>query len=298
MSLLDIHQLTKHYGPIKALDSLDLKIEKGQIFGLLGPNGSGKTTTLGICTGILNPTSGSFQWFDGMYGRDYRRKIGTLLETPNFYTYLSALNNLKIVQQQKKQYNDDLNEILQMVGLYERRKSAYKTYSLGMKQRLAIGAALVGSPEVLILDEPTNGLDPNGIAEIRNIILEIAQMDKTIIMASHILDEVEKVCSHVGILQKGSLIVQGKVSTILGDDNIIEIASSDMVKLKTQLDKYSFVKSIQEKDNYFILNLEENISAEELNKLLIQNGIYVSLLKKINRRLEDEFLSLTKIKAR
>ncbi len=293
MEILTTTGLTKEYNTVRAVDNLNLHIQGGEVFGFLGPNGSGKTTTLGICTGIIHPTSGSFDWFEGKYGDDYRRHIGTLLETPNFYTYLSAWDNLKIVQMQKQSFDDNLDEILELVGLHARRHSRFRTFSLGMKQRLAIGAALIGSPEVLIFDEPTNGLDPAGIAEIRRIILDIAAMDKSIIMASHILDEVEKVCSHVGIIKQGKLIAHGKVGAILGDENLVEIAASDLTQLKKALVEIDFIMEIEEKDTHFILTLPDEVQTETLNKRLVENGIYVSRLNKVHRRLEDEFLTLT-----
>lgn len=293
MNVLTIRNLEKNYGSLKAVDDLSLTIDRGQVYGILGPNGSGKTTTLGICAGILHPTAGNFTWFNGKYGNQYRRRMGILLETPNFYTYLSALENLKIVQMQKESYEDNLDEILDIVGLLHRKTSKFKHFSLGMKQRLALGAALVGAPEVLILDEPTNGLDPSGIAEIRELIRSIASHDKTIIMASHILDEVEKVCTHVGILKTGRLIAEGKVGSILGDDNLIEIASDNQDHLETALQSYDFIKNIEEKENHLLLTVDDQINATQLNKLLVEKGIYVSTLKKVSRRLEDEFLTLT-----
>ena len=211
MTVLQISGLTKKYGKITALKSLDLKIEQGNVYGLLGPNGSGKTTTLGIILGILKQDDGSFSWFGDKYGDQYRLKIGAILETPNFYPYLNADENLEIIRHIKNDQNADFTELLTMVNLVDRRKSNFSTYSLGMKQRLAIAATLIGEPEVLIFDEPTNGLDPQGIAEVREILKKIANTGKTVIMASHILDEVEKICSHVAIIKKGQLLATGPV---------------------------------------------------------------------------------------
>ena len=197
MPVLQINNLTKRYGKLTALDNLNLTIEAGNIYGLLGPNGSGKTTTLGIILGILTKSSGTFEWFDGKYGDKYRMRIGAILETPNFYPYLDAQKNLEIVQDIKQSPGDDIEALLTTVNLAHRKDSKFRTYSLGMKQRLAIAATLIGSPDVVIFDEPTNGLDPEGIAEVRNILRRVANSGKTVIMASHLLHEVEKICSHV-----------------------------------------------------------------------------------------------------
>ncbi|MEL6989792.1 MAG: ATP-binding cassette domain-containing protein, partial [Bacteroidota bacterium] len=168
MPVLKTSNLSKHYGPIRAVDNLNLSVGKGQVVGLLGPNGSGKTTTLGMLLGVLKPTSGSFEWFEGKYGENPRRQIGAILETPNFYPYHNAIKNLKIIQHIKKSYDDNLDSLLELVNLKHRQNSRFSTYSLGMKQRLAIAATMIGNPEVLIFDEPTNGLDPQGIAEVRS----------------------------------------------------------------------------------------------------------------------------------
>ena len=210
MPVLTAKNLAKSYGSLAALDGLDLTVEAGQVFGLLGPNGSGKTTLLAVLLDVLHPSGGSFTWFDGTAGEQVRNRIGALLETPNFYPYLNADQNLSMVALIKGMANPPLDSLLDLVQLKERRRSPYKTYSLGMKQRLALAACLVGDPDVLILDEPTNGLDPEGMVEVRNIIQKIAAQGKTIILASHILDEVEKICSHVAIIKKGRLLAIGR----------------------------------------------------------------------------------------
>mgnify|MGYP000956338405 FL=1 len=202
--ILHTEQLTKRFSRrILAVDGMDLEVPKGQVFGLLGPNGSGKTTTLGMILGVVSKTKGSYSWFG--QGEDYRlrKKIGAILEQPNFYPFLSARQNIMVHSQIKDIRKPDTDGLLKLVGLYERADDPFKTYSLGMKQRLAIASAMLADPEVLIFDEPTNGLDPQGIAEIRKLILDIRDMDKTIILASHLLDEVQKVCSHFAVLRKG-----------------------------------------------------------------------------------------------
>ena len=219
MNVLQIQNLTKNYGAITAVNQLSLSIKSGEIYGLLGPNGSGKTTTLGMILGIIEPDSGTYNWFDGKDKEDdSRKRIGTLLETPNFYPYMNAMKNLEIVAHIKKAKDVPYQELLELVNLYHRRTHPFKNYSLGMKQRLAIAAAMIGNPDVLIFDEPTNGLDPQGIAEVRHTINKIAKQGKTIIMASHILDEVEKICSHVAIIKNGNLLATGTVGSIISND--------------------------------------------------------------------------------
>jgi ABC-2 type transport system ATP-binding protein len=198
--ILALNNITKFYGKIRALDHVSFEVPEGSVFGILGPNGSGKTTLLGIVTDVLKATEGSYSWFGETPSEKQRRQLGTLLETPNFYHYLSAQRNLQIAAAIKEKPADDIPRVLDLVRLTERRHSRFNTYSLGMKQRLAIASCLLGNPPVLVFDEPTNGLDPAGIAEIRQMIRLLAKEGKTIILASHLLDEVEKVCSHVFIV--------------------------------------------------------------------------------------------------
>ena len=293
MPVLSIEKLSKNYGRLKALDNLSLSVEKGQILGILGPNGSGKTTTLGLILGILKASSGSFKWFDGEYGSHYRLKIGSILETPNFYPYLNADDNLEIVRQIKKVKDSNFDELLEMVKLSGRRKSKFKTYSLGMKQRLAIAATMIGDPDVVIFDEPTNGLDPQGISEVRTTLSEIASRGKTVIMASHILDEVEKICSHVAIIKKGKLLATGPVGSILSNDILIEINSNDTIKLMAFLRSKQGIKDITPKDKFIECTADENLDVGTLNADAYENGIHVTHLVCRKRRLEEEFLQIT-----
>ena len=290
---MQISGLTKKYGKITALKSLDLKIEQGNVYGLLGPNGSGKTTTLGIILGILKQDDGSFSWFGDKYGDQYRLKIGAILETPNFYPYLNADENLEIIRHIKNDQNADFTELLTMVNLVDRRKSNFSTYSLGMKQRLAIAATLIGEPEVLIFDEPTNGLDPQGIAEVREILKKIANTGKTVIMASHILDEVEKICSHVAIIKKGQLLATGPVGSIINSDITVELASNDMHLLKGFLAGIPMVKSLHMLDKFIEITVDQNEDFAVLNKLAFDNGIILTHFVGRKKRLETEFLEIT-----
>ena len=293
MSVLQISGLTKKYGRITALSDLSLSIEAGNVYGLLGPNGSGKTTTLGIILGILSSDSGTYSWFDGKYGTKHRMKIGSILETPNFYPYLNADENLEIVRHIKKAENVDFDGLLTLVNLKERRKSKFSTYSLGMKQRLAIAATLIGEPEVLIFDEPTNGLDPQGIAEVRDILKNIAASGKTVLMASHILDEVEKICSHVAIIKKGKLLASGSVGSIINNDITLEVACNDMEKLRSLLAGLPMVRKLEYKDKIIEASLSHDADYSEVNKLAFENGMVLTHMVARKRKLETEFLEIT-----
>jgi len=294
MSVLRIDRLSKNYGRLKALDQLSLTVEKGQVMGILGPNGSGKTTTLGIILGILKASSGSFHWFDDQLGELYRLKIGAILETPNFYPYLNADDNLEIVRQIKKVDNKNFDDLLELVKLKGRRKSMFKTYSLGMKQRLAIAATMIGDPDVVIFDEPTNGLDPQGISEVRNTLTEIASRGKTVIMASHILAEVEKICSHVAIIKRGKLLATGPVGSILSTDIFLELWAEEQDKLIAFLRSNQDIKHIEIKDGKIECTAEETVDIAALNEAAFNQGIRLSHLVSRRRNLEEEFLAITK----
>ena len=290
--VLSINGLTKHYGSITAIDHLNLEVERGTVCGILGPNGSGKTTTLGILLDVVRPNSGSFTWFGGTYGKTQRKRIGAILEVPLFYPYLSGWQNLKLISEIKGLPGSDIDQALETVGLAERKHSRFRTYSLGMKQRLAIGATLLGSPEVLILDEPTNGLDPRGIVEIRNIILKVASRGITILLASHILDEVQKTCTHVVVLEKGKKLDAGPVVEVLNESQWIELAADNMLNLHTSLVKADFVENIQEEGDKYVVKLKEPLGLSELNRYFFNLGIILNHLAVRRQSLEKYFLDL------
>lgn len=295
--VLEINQLQKKYKDVQALNGLSLKVHRGEVFGILGPNGSGKTTTLGILLGVLNSDKGSFSWFNNGQKDENRLRIGALLETPNFYPYLSAVENLKIVARIKNMTNPEsrIDEVLQSVQLLERKNSKFRTYSLGMKQRLAIASSMLNDPEVLVLDEPTNGLDPEGIAEIRNLIKSISLQGKTIIIASHILDEIEKVCTNVAILRKGELLRIGLLSEIMSHDQIITVSSEDNIALKNitqSIEGVSFLR--EDKDGALLIKVDKTISTAQLNRLFFDKGITLSQLKSFQQTLEETFLEIVK----
>nr|WP_301934849.1 ATP-binding cassette domain-containing protein [Ferruginibacter sp.] len=279
---------------MQALNSVTFSVPKGSVFGILGPNGSGKTTMLGIIMDILKATSGSYTLFDEVPDENSRRKIGTFLETPNFYHYLSAVRNLKITAAIKERGDKDIDKVLEMVNLTERKNSKFSTYSLGMKQRLAIASCLLGDPDVLILDEPTNGLDPVGIAEIRQLIKQLHQQGKTIIMASHLLDEVEKVCTHVAILKKGKLVATGNVNEILANDDIVELGAPDLEKLKAVLKQLTGYSSIREQDNLVQLFYPAGTTnLENINRFCFKNGVVLNYMQLKKKSLESKFFELT-----
>ncbi len=293
MAVLQIQGLTKRYGAITAVNNLSLDIEAGSVYGLLGPNGSGKTTTLGTVLGIIRQDAGTFCWFEGRYGDQERMHIGALLETPNFYPYLSPVKNLEITAHIKKIAAPKIDALLELVNLAQRRDSSFTTFSFGMKQRLAIAAALIGDPEVLIFDEPTNGLDPQGIAEVREIIQRIAGEGKTIIMASHILDEVEKVCSHVAIIKRGKLLASGEVGAILSNDRQVDIAADNLGRLREVLANLPGINSILEKNKLLQLQVSPDLTAAQLNRLAFDNGVVINHLVMKPKSLESEFLEIT-----
>lgn len=293
-TILSISNLNKRYGRIQAVKNVSLEIQKGNVYGILGPNGSGKSTTLGIVLNVVNKTSGDYSWFDGtIQTHDALKKVGAIIERPNFYPYMTAQENLELVCKIKGINYAKVQEKLEVVGLIERKDSKFKTFSLGMKQRLAIASALLNDPEILILDEPTNGLDPQGIHQIRDIIRLIASQGTTILLASHLLDEVEKVCSHVLVLRKGEILYSGTVSGMSSSNGMIELQSIDNEKLIITLKKYPNLESIKEEDGKVIVRSNSDIAPNELNKFLADNNVYLTHLVKRNHSLEEQFLELT-----
>jgi lantibiotic transport system ATP-binding protein len=300
-SVLSIQNISKSYGPVQALNNVSFEVPKGSVFGILGPNGSGKTTMLGIVMDILKVSKGNFLW-NGQPGssNEMRRQIGTLLETPNFYHYLSGQKNLQIAAAIKQRGKEDIPRVLERVNLTQRKDSKFSTYSLGMKQRLAIASTLLGNPDILVFDEPTNGLDPAGIAEIRELIKQLNQQGKTIIMASHILDEVEKVCTHVAIIQKGVLKTVGTVQEVMnaspGDKVVrvdIELAADNLAALESILKQIPGVLEVQNNGTGLTIHGEETITTAGINKFCFEKGIVLSQLNLKRKSLETRFLEIT-----
>ena len=294
-TILTVNHLTKKFGYLTAVKDLSFTIEKGNVYGILGPNGSGKSTTLGIILNVVNRTHGDFFWFDGNTSTHQAlKKVGAIIERPNFYPYMTAAQNLKLVCKIKEVPEGKIEEKLKLVELLDRKNSKFRTYSLGMKQRLAIASALLNDPEILILDEPTNGLDPQGIHQIREIIKTIAANGTTILLASHLLDEVEKVCSHVVILRKGEKLYSGKVDGMLASHGYFELKAENREELINFLEENKDFDHIKIENGIITAFPNEEMDAEELNRTLFGKGIVLSHLVKRKESLEEQFLALTK----
>jgi len=293
--ILTLTNLTKKFGPITAVNNLTVTIEKGNVYGILGPNGSGKSTTLGIVLNVVNKTKGSFHWFDGNVStHEALKNVGAIIERPNFYPYMTASQNLKLVCRIKGVSSDNIDEKLDLVGLLDRKDHKFKTFSMGMKQRLAIASSLLNNPEILILDEPTNGLDPQGIHQIREIIKKVASEGTTILLASHLLDEVEKVCSHVIILSKGKSLYSGSVADMNTNLGFFTLQCSDIVTLQNILEKHSSFGKIKREGELLIAYIKEPLEGSELNKFLFDKGVNLSYLVHRRESLEEQFLEITK----
>ena len=292
--ILSLHNISKSYGRIHALKQVSFEVPEGSVFGILGPNGSGKTTLLGVVMNVLRSNAGNYNWFGKPPSELQRRDIGTLLETPNFYHYLSARRNLEIAARIKHKSGEDIDRILKTLRLYERKDSKFQTFSLGMKQRLAIASCLLGDPSVLVFDEPTNGLDPSGIAEIRQLIIDLAKEGKTIILASHLLAEVEKVCTHVAILQQGTLIQSGEVKSVLSQEEWFEVGAADMEKLNEVLNRLPGLKKIAKSGNHFQVYFGQSLpDADWLNRFCFNNDVVLNYLQVRKKSLESAFIELT-----
>lgn len=277
-----------------AVKDLTFTIKKGNVYGILGPNGSGKSTTLGIVLNVVNKTSGDFSWFDGnTTTHDALKKVGAIIERPNFYPYMSAYQNLKLVCKIKGVAFSKIDEKLEIVGLMERRDSKFSAFSLGMKQRLAIASALLNDPEILILDEPTNGLDPQGIHQIRKLIQQIAATGTTILLASHLLDEVEKVCSHVVVLRKGEKLYSGRVDEMISSQGFFELKTSQQDELIKVLESDTRFTKLKVEGELVTAFLNESMDASAFNRLMFEKGIVLSHLVKRKESLEEQFLQLT-----
>lgn len=296
-TILTIQNLNKRYGRIQALKDVSFEIKKGHVYGILGPNGSGKSTTLGIVLNVVNKTSGKYSWFNGqMQTHEALKKVGAIIERPNFYPYMTAEENLKLVCKIKGIEYTKIDEKLSLVGLNDRKSSKFSTFSLGMKQRLAIASALLNDPEILILDEPTNGLDPQGIHQIRDIIKQVATNGTTILLASHLLDEVEKICSHVLILRKGQILYSGLVDGMTANEGFFELQATNLEHLIEVLKTHPAIEKVKKEEDKVLVYLKSPLEATDLNRFLFEKNISVSHLVKRKNSLEEQFLELTNLK--
>ena len=291
--------LTKRYGRVLAVDGLSLNVARGRIFGLLGPNGSGKTTMMSMLLGLVRPTAGSFSLFGtppehGGLDRELHR-IGALIETPTFYPYMSGRNNLAYFQGISGRGNpDELDSLLEQVGLASRGDDKFQTYSLGMKQRLGLAYTLLGDPELLLLDEPTNGMDPAGMAEVRELVRSLGDDNRTVILSSHLLNEVEQVCDSVAILSHGRLIAQGDVAELLQERGRpqVRLRTTDNAKALDILNALSWVDGVNPDNGYLIAGVESDRSWE-ITAALSRNEVYVSEMIPAQMSLEQYFLDVT-----
>ncbi|AWG25678.1 ABC transporter ATP-binding protein [Flavobacterium kingsejongi] len=292
-TILKIENLNKRFGAVHAVKNVSFEIKKGNVYGILGPNGSGKSTTLGIILNVVNKTSGSYSWFGGsMETHQALKKVGAIIERPNFYPYMTAYENLKLVCDIKQIPYSKAAEKLDVVGLLERKDSKFLTFSLGMKQRLAIASALLNDPEILILDEPTNGLDPQGIRQIRDIIKEIAATGTTILLASHLLDEVEKVCTHAVVLRKGEMLYFGSVDGMISNDGFFELQSEATDQMIAALQQHPAIEKTELLDGKVFVYTKSALEAAELNRYLFDKGIVLNHLIKRKTSLEEQFIQI------
>ena len=291
--VLEIKELSKRFGSVQAVNNISLEVNKGDVYAVLGPNGSGKSTLLGMLLNVVIPNSGSWKWFGKPPNTSSLKRIGAIIEHPNFYPYMTAVQNLKLVCAIKNISTEHLEVKLKQVNLYERRHDKFKTYSLGMKQRLAIASALLNNPEILILDEPTNGLDPEGILEIRTVIREVAAKGTTILLASHLLDEVEKVCSHVLVIREGKKLFSGAVDKLTNSNGFLILRSKDHPLLEDAVKHFPGVSHVQKSDGSILAYLNQDFEADELNQFLFERGVVVSHLEKRKETLEEQFMQIT-----
>ena len=288
--------LTKRYGRLMALADLDLEVPRGQVYGFLGPNGAGKTTAISLILGLIAPSGGHAE----MFGLDTRthlsealRRTGAILEGPSFYPHLSGRDNLRVWGALSGDiHGRRLDEVLELVGLQARGRDKVGTYSLGMKQRLGLAAALLHNPDLLVLDEPTNGLDPAGMREFRQLIKGLGQMGKTVFVSSHLLNEVELMCDHVGIVKGGRLLTQGSVATLLGRGRALEMQVTDPEKAVQVLESLDWVEGVKRQDDRLVVDAPSQRAAE-LSRALAEHQIYLSELRPRDSSLEEFFLEVT-----
>ena len=294
--ILSIKNLTKSFGKRKAVDNLSFDIREGEIFGFLGPNGVGKSTTIRCMLSLIKPDKGDIEIFDKSvrkYQNSALQKVGALVERPDFYKYLSAYKNLSLLATMDNAPSERIDEVLEIVGLTDRKNDKVKAYSQGMKQRLGIAQALLGNPKLLILDEPTNGLDPRGMKEVRDLIRKLAQEGITILLSSHLLHEVEQVCTTMAIINLGKLIKIGSVHDLLNESDsfITEIKAEPVAKAMKVLKSLTYISNITNSDGIFKIRIA-NRDLKQLTRELVKADIDVSAI--IPRTsLEDYFLSIT-----
>ena len=292
--VIETNSLTKHYGSIVAVDGLSMSVPRGHVFGLLGPNGSGKTTTMSMLLGLVRPTSGGFSLFGSSDGlEESLHRVGAIIESPSFYPYLTGRQNLLYFQGiSRRGAPEDIDGLLDRVGLSGRGDHKFRTYSLGMKQRLGLAYSLLGDPELLFLDEPTNGMDPAGMAEVRDLIRNIGAGGKTVLLSSHLLHEVEQVCDSVAILSKGKLIAQGDVADLLSSQDQIRLQTTDNGRAVEILYALDWVEDVKIEDGEVVVDAPSE-RAPELSTVLGRSEVFVTDISSGKKSLESYFLEVT-----
>ena len=289
-------KLTKKFGNLVAVNDLNLEIHRGEIFGFLGPNGSGKTTTIGMLLGLIRPSAGRVE----IFGQDISKnpdailpRIGVVMERPGLYPYLSGRDNLSVLARITGGVDHGrIEEVLDLVGLAARAKDKFQIYSQGMKQRLSLAAALLNDPEFIILDEPTNGLDPAGLKEVRELIKSLGKRGKTIFLSSHLLHEVEQVCDHLAVVKQGKVMAQGEASQLLRRGGALELKVTDVEKAVAILKSVEWISSVTREDDTIQVDVPLERTAE-ISALLARNNVFISEMKAKESTLEKFFLEVT-----
>ncbi|MDQ6811452.1 MAG: ABC transporter ATP-binding protein [Actinomycetota bacterium] len=293
---IEILDLTKWYGRQVAVDHLNLTVERGEIFGFLGPNGAGKTTTMRMLLGLVRPTSGNARILGLNIASDLPavlRRTGAIIETPTFYPYLSGRDNLRAMARLTRTPYGRVSEILDLVDLASAASKRFRTYSLGMKQRLAVGAALLHRPDLLILDEPANGLDPAGIVAMRDLMRRLKEAGHTVLISSHVLHEVEQICDRIAIMTRGRIVVEGRVADLLGNDDMLEVRVERIADAEQILRVVPWIASLVREDDCLVVGAPEG-RATEITRILAENGLYVSGVRPRELSLEHYFLDIVR----
>ncbi|GAB3954697.1 ABC transporter ATP-binding protein [Kribbella albertanoniae] len=295
--LVEVIGLTKRYGDTLAVDGVDLTVLPGEVYGFLGPNGAGKTTTLRILTGLIAPTTGRIKVLGGRPGSpDVLGKTGSMIESPAFYPYLSGLDNLRLLAEYAEVPRQRVDEVLELVDLKERARDRFSAYSLGMKQRLGVAAALLKDPELVILDEPTNGLDPAGMRDMRRLIRELGSDGRTVLLSSHLLGEVQQICDRVGIIDSGRMVAEHNVEDLRGEQELL-VRAEPQQTAHAVLTKLLGANAVHRYDETLRVQVDPGRAAE-VNRVLVEAGVAVSELHSTERALEDLFFELTTSKER
>lgn len=291
--VIETSDITKHFGDIVAVDRLSLRVRRGEVYGFLGPNGAGKTTTLRMLLGLAKPTSGAAVVLGGSPGSsDTIARVGALVEAPGFYPGLSGRDNLRVLALHSGTPRDRIDVVLDEVGLADRARDRFATYSQGMKQRLGVASALLKDPELLILDEPTNGLDPGGMAEMRSFIRALGRGTRTVLLSSHLMHEVEQVCDRVGVIDRGVLVQEGTVDQLRGASTL-RIVATPLEKARALVESHPQVNSVAMIDG--ALRVTTDLAATPaINEVLVNAGVAVSELRPDRASLEEVFLELTR----